>query len=128
MICSIYDFKSIVCILRESLISIYKLKNTLVNKEEKNHILYNYLNSKEFNTQITLILKSYKIMKDELEAEMRAMQNIWKKRARQIDNLTLNSMEIVASLNSIFSSLKGENLIGEDGIKSLQNLSNEENK
>ena len=68
--------------LRESIINSYKLKNALQNKDEKNHILYEYLNSKEFNTQITFILKTYQNMKEELEAEKRALQNIWKKKRK----------------------------------------------
>lgn len=42
-------------------------------------ISYTNTNSKEFNTQITFILKTYQNMKEELEAEKRALQNIWKK-------------------------------------------------
>lgn len=61
-------------------------------------------------------------MKEELEAEKRALQNIWKKRERAIENLSFNSTAIVSSLNAIFSDLQGGNLIGEEGIKSLENL------
>lgn len=50
------------------------------------------------------------------------MQNIWKKRERAIENLSFNSTAIVSSLNAIFSDLQGGNLIGEEGIKSLENL------
>lgn len=126
LICNFYEFKSIACVLREAIINHHKLKNALQNKDEKNHLLYEYLNSKEFNTQITLILKTYQTMKEELESEMRAMQNIWKKRAKAIDKLSFNSTAIVSSLNAIFSDLQGENLIGEDGLKSLENLAKDE--
>lgn len=127
LICTFAEFKGVLAVLRESVINAYKLRNALQNKDEKNHILYEYLNSKEFNTQITFILKTYQSMKEELEAEKRALQNIWKKRERAIENLSFNSTAIVSSLNAIFSELKGENLIGEDGLKSLENLAKDEN-
>lgn len=126
LICTFSEFKGVLAVLRESIINAYKLKNALQNKDEKNHILYEYLNSKEFNTQITFILKTYKNMKEELEAEKRALQNIWKKRERAIDNLSFNSTAIVSSLNAIFSDLQGKNLIGDEGIKSLENLGKDE--
>ncbi|EHS1054931.1 DUF2130 domain-containing protein [Campylobacter jejuni] len=126
LICAFNEFKGVLAVLRESIINSYKLKNALQNKDEKNHILYEYLNSKEFNTQITFILKTYQNMKEELEAEKRALQNIWKKRERAIENLSFNSTAIVSSLNAIFSDLQGGNLIGEEGIKSLENLAKDE--
>lgn len=127
LICTFAEFKGVLAVLRESVINAYKLRNALQNKDEKNHILYEYLNSKEFNTQITFILKTYQSMKEELEAEKRALQNIWKKREKAIENLSFNSTAIVSSLNAIFSELKGENLIGEDGLRSLENLAKDEN-
>lgn len=126
LICTFNEFKSAICVIRESIINFHKLKNSLENKEEKNHLLYEYLNSKEFSTQMTLILKTYQNMKEDLESEMRAMQNIWKKRARAIESLSFNSHSIVSSLNAIFGTLRGKNLIGEDGLKSLENLANKE--
>ncbi|EHU1160787.1 DUF2130 domain-containing protein [Campylobacter jejuni] len=126
LICTFNEFKGVLAVLRESIINAYKLKNALQNKDEKNHILYEYLNSKEFNTQITFILKTYQNMKEELEAEKRALQNIWKKRERAIENLSFNSTAIVSSLNAIFSDLQGGNLIDEEGIKSLENLAKDE--
>ncbi|EPZ9014285.1 DUF2130 domain-containing protein [Campylobacter coli] len=126
LICTFNEFKGVLAVLRESIINAYKLKNALQNKDEKNHILYEYLNSKEFNTQITFILKTYQNMKEELEAEKRALQNIWKKRERAIENLSFNSTAIVSSLNAIFSDLQSGNLIGEEGIKSLENLAKDE--
>ncbi len=122
LICTFSEFKGVLVVLRESIINAYKLKNALQNKDEKNHILYEYLNSKEFNTQITFILKTYQTMKEELEAEKRALQNIWKKRERVIENLSFNSTAIVSSLNAIFSDLQAKNLIGEEDLKSLENL------
>ena len=126
LVCTFSDFKGVLAVLRQSIINAFKLKNALQNKDEKNHILYEYLNSKEFNTQITFILKTYQNMKEELEAEKKAMQNIWKKRQRAIENLSFNSTSIVSSLNAIFSDLKGGNLIGDDGLKELENLAKDE--
>lgn len=80
MICTFNEFKGVLAVLRESIINAYKLKNALQNKDEKNHILYEYLNSKEFNTQITFILKTYQNMKEELEAEKGLCKIYGKKR------------------------------------------------
>lgn len=126
LICNFYEFKSIACVLREALINNHKLKNALQHKDEKNYLLYEYLNSNEFSTQITLILKTYQSMKEELESEMNAMQKIWKKRAKAIEKLSFNSTSIVNSLNVIFSDLQGRSLIGEEGLKSLENLAKDE--
>lgn len=48
------------------------------------------------------------------------------KRERAIENLSFNSTAIVSSLNAIFSDLQSGNLIGEEGIKSLENLAKDE--
>lgn len=48
------------------------------------------------------------------------------KKRKSYRNLSFNSTAIVSSLNAIFSDLQGGNLIGEEGIKSLENLAKDE--
>ncbi|MCX2683365.1 DUF2130 domain-containing protein [Campylobacter sp. MIT 21-1685] len=129
LVCNFKDFKNVVYVLREMMFAIYKVQSASYNKEQKNHILYEYLNSQEFSIQMSLLLNTYKTMREELEAEMRAVQNIWKKRQKQLESLSSSSNSIVTSLNLIFNDLNGKTLIGEDAMKQLENLSkDEENK
>lgn len=61
LICTFNEFKGVLAVLRESIINAYKLKNALQNKDEKNHILYEYLNSRNLTRKSLLYSKLTKI-------------------------------------------------------------------
>ena len=83
-ICSFDEFKGLCHVFRNFLIRISKAVVAQENKEDKMAMLYNYLTSPDFQSQFGAVVESYKQMGEDLEAEKRAMQRLWKKRENQI--------------------------------------------
>ena len=99
-ICSFEEFKGLCCVLRESVIQLHNAVASQDNKGDKMVMLYNYLTSNEFRLQIEAIVEGFVQMQQDLEAEKRALQSIWKKREKQIQKVLMNT-------NDMYSSVKG---------------------
>ena len=83
-ICSFDEFKGLCYVFRAHLIEMSKAVGTQENKKDKMAMLYNYLTSNEFQSQFGAVVEAYKQMGEDLDAEKRAMQRLWKKRENQI--------------------------------------------
>ena len=51
-----------------------------------------------------LLLKDLRMLRSDLEKEKRAMQNIWKKREKQIDKVMTNTINMYSSVEGIAGS------------------------
>ncbi|MDD6056213.1 MAG: DUF2130 domain-containing protein [Helicobacteraceae bacterium] len=107
-ICTFLEFKALVGILRENVISLHLAKSAQINRQDKMQLLYNYLTSVEFKMQIEAIVEGFSQMQSDLDAEKRAMQNIWKKREKQIQRVLENTIDMHASLKGIAGAAVGE--------------------
>lgn len=103
-ICSYEEFKALSAILREALIKISDTKSLQENKHEKSAVLYNYLTSTEFKFQIETIVNAFVSMQSDLEAEKRAMNKIWKKREKEIQNVISATSDMYGSIQGIAGS------------------------
>lgn len=83
-ICSFDEFKGLCYVFRAHLIQMSKAIVAEENKGDKKAMLYNYLTSPEFQSQLGAVVESYKQMREDLETEKLAMQRLWKKREKQI--------------------------------------------
>ncbi len=99
-ICTFEEFKALCFVLRESVVMLGEAVATQENKGDKMNMLYDYLTGNEFRQQIESIVEGFVQMNDDLEAEKRAMQGIWKKREKQIRKVLLNT-------NHMYHSVKG---------------------
>ncbi|MHA2040170.1 MAG: DUF2130 domain-containing protein [Promethearchaeota archaeon] len=99
-ICTFDEFKGLCVVLRQSLIQISNAISSQENKGDKMTMIYDYLTSNEFKLQIEAIVEGFTQMKIDLDSEKRSMQNIWKKREKQIEKVLLNT-------NHMYSSIKG---------------------
>lgn len=99
-VCTFEDFKSLVVVLRDSLINVDNALMSQENKGDKMVMLYDYLTSVEFKLQVEGIIEGYVQMKTDLESEKRSMSGIWRKREKQIDKVILNT-------NFMHNSIKG---------------------
>jgi hypothetical protein len=90
--------------LRESLIQISNAIASQENKGDKMQMLYDYLTGNTFRLQVEAIVEGFTQMKIDLESEKRAMQSIWKKREKQIEKVTLNTIDMHASIKGIAGS------------------------
>ncbi|MBL0049502.1 MAG: DUF2130 domain-containing protein [Bacteroidetes bacterium] len=103
-ICSFEEFKGLCTVLRESIIQISNAISSQENKGDKMHLLYDYLTGNTFRLQVEAIVEGFTTMKVDLESEKRAMQAIWKKREKQIEKVTLNTIDMHASIKGIAGS------------------------
>jgi hypothetical protein len=87
--------------LRVILMEAHKLKLVNTGRNEKMELLYNYLASGQFAQKIRTMLESFDAMRNDLEAEKRAMQKIWAKRQAQIDRVTNSMVTVVGELQAI---------------------------
>ncbi|MFN7600877.1 MAG: DUF2130 domain-containing protein, partial [Bacteroidota bacterium] len=84
-ICSFNDFKSLILVLRDSLIRVNEAYSSQTNKCEKTQMLYDYLMSNEFKLQIGSIIEGFTSLQDSYIKEKRAMERIWKEREKQLE-------------------------------------------
>lgn len=100
-ICTYEEFKALSYILRETLIKISDTKTMQENRHEKSALLYNYLTSTEFRFQFETIVNAFKSLKDGLESEKRAMNTLWKKREKEIQNVLSATCDMYGSIQGI---------------------------
>lgn len=100
-ICKFEEFKGLCAVLRQSIIQISTSISSQENKGEKMQMLYDYLTGNTFRLQVEAIVEGFSQMKSDLESEKRAMQNIWKKREKQIEKVTINTIDMHSSIKGI---------------------------
>ena len=100
-ICSYEEFKGLSAVLRESIIQISSAVASQENRGDKMHMLYDYLPSNTFRLQVEAIVEGFTQMKTDLDSEKRSMQRIWKQREKQIDKVTMNTIDMHASIKGI---------------------------
>jgi hypothetical protein len=100
-ICSYEEFKGLCNVLRESIVQISTAISSQENKGDKMHMLYEYLTGNTFRLQVEAIVEGFTQMKIDLESEKRSMQSIWKKREKQIEKVTVNTIDMHASIKGI---------------------------
>ncbi len=100
-ICTFDEFKALCAVLRDSIIKISIAISSQENKGDKMHMLYDYLTGNTFRLQVEAIVEGFSQMKADLESEKRAMQRIWKQREKQIEKVTINTIDMHGSIKGI---------------------------
>ncbi len=103
-VCSFSEFKSLAFALRDGLIKVKKVQDANENKGDKMQMLYSFLTGNEFKSQVEAIIEGFNILRSDLEKEKRAMQNIWKKREKQIEKVISNTINMYSSVEGIAGS------------------------
>ena len=75
---------------RDTLIGIAREKMIVEHQDDIKDLVYKYIMSQEFTMRLKRIVDAYVIMQQDLDAEKRAMNRIWSKRATQISNILEN--------------------------------------
>lgn len=94
------SFLSLAVALRALLIHVARASASQEGKNEKMEIMYSYLMGPEFRNRVEAIVESFVLMKNDLDAEKRAMKKIWSKREKQIEN-------VVTHLSGMHGDLQG---------------------
>lgn len=100
-VCSYSAALSLATILRLHLIQIGQIKKSLVGKDEKMEILYNYLAGSEFKNRIENIVSAFSSMQSDLESEKRSMERIWKKRGKELERVIMSTSGMYGDLQGI---------------------------
>ncbi|MDP4008482.1 MAG: DUF2130 domain-containing protein [Candidatus Peregrinibacteria bacterium] len=120
-ICSYQSALSLVTVLRLHLTQMSQVKQSLVGKDEKMELLYNYLSGSEFKNRIENIVSAFTSMQTDLDTEKRSMERLWKKRGKEIER-------VIMSTSGMYGDLQG--IVGASlpAIKSLELPSGEEDE
>ena len=89
--------------LREALVGVAQARSIDANRNASLGRLYDYLTSNEFNLRMRAVVEAFMQLKEDLDAEKRAMERIWTKRGKQIDVAALN----VAGMYGDFEAIVG---------------------
>jgi hypothetical protein len=89
--------------LRTGLIEVAAAKRATEGRQDKMEVLYNYLSGSEFRHRVQGIVESFVTLREDLEAEKRAMQRIWAKREKQLDRAVTHTASFYGDLSGIFA-------------------------
>lgn len=109
-VCTFEEFKGLSAVLRESVIQISSLVATQENKGEKKEMLYNFVTSNAFKSQIDAMNETFSQMREDLHKERTSMQRLWAQREKQIEKLSLNTSHNLGAIEGIIG-----NVIQHDG-------------
>ncbi len=91
-------------VLREQLIRMHQLRQSLVAKDEKMEVLYTYLTSSEFRDKIQNIVESFQLLKNGLDSERRSMERIWATREKQLERIIGNTSRLYGDMHGLLGS------------------------
>jgi hypothetical protein len=87
--------------LRTALIEIAAAKRSVEGRNDKMEMLYSYLSGQEFRHRVEGIVEAFVTLREDLEAEKRAMQRIWAKREKQLERATAQTAGMYGDLSGI---------------------------
>jgi hypothetical protein len=98
------DFPSAVgmaYILRAGLIDVALARASVVGKNEKMEMLFEYLSGVEFRNAIQGVIESFSQMRNDLESEKRAVERQWAKREKQATKAIVNMARMYGGIQGI---------------------------
>ena len=115
-VCSFEEFKGLSAVLRESVIQISSLVATQENKGEKKEMLYHFVTSNAFKSQIDAINDTFLQMREDLHKERTYMQRTWAQREKQLEKLSLNTSHNLGAIEGILGNLLTQDELSESSI------------
>ena len=100
-VCKFKELESLVYVLRKLLLQKQTILASQDNKGSKMEMLYDYLTGPEFGNRITAIVETFSTMKEDLDREKRQLASSWKKREKQIEIMTDNTISLHANVKAI---------------------------
>ena len=87
--------------LRLHISEMYTVKQSLVGRDEKMAVLYQYLSGAQFKNRIENIVMAFMNMKQDLESEKRSFQRIWNKREKELEKVVMSTSSLYGDLQGI---------------------------
>ncbi len=119
------DFATVIPLavaLRQGLITAAVARQAEVGRQGKMEQLYQFLTSVEFRQRIEGVVEAFKSLREDLEAEKRALQKHWARREKQIEQALTHTAMLYGGVQGIV----GQNALPD--IAPLQLPSPEENQ
>lgn len=91
-------------LLRRAVMQVAQARSVAANKDEKLEFLYQYLSSDTFRHRFEAYAETIKGMEEDLMAERRSMERVWKKREMQIRRAIDNMAKMYGELQGIMGS------------------------
>lgn len=86
---------------RFALVKESQLKNSLVGKQEKKEIVWQYLQSNQFRQRVEAIIEAFNTLKEDLDKEKRMYINLWAKREKQIEQVINNTVGMYGDMQGL---------------------------
>lgn len=90
--------------LRQTLVEVANARQALVGQQDKMSLMYEYLMGPAFRHRIQAVVEAFTQMQEDLEAEKRAINKQWSKRAAQIDRVMQATTGMYGDLQGIAGS------------------------
>lgn len=113
------DFATIIPLavaLRQGLVAAAMARQAELGRQGKMEQLYQFLTSVEFRQRVEGVVESFKALRDDLEAEKRALQKHWARREKQLDQAISHTALIYGGIQGIV----GQNALPEIPVLQLE--------
>lgn len=87
--------------IRLALVREAQIKSSVVGKNEKMEIIWNYLSSSQFVQKVEAIVEAFSTMREDLEKEKRMYTQLWAKREKQIERVINNTIGMHGELQGL---------------------------
>lgn len=122
-ICEYGCFMGVATALRSKLIEVAAVKMSMVGKNEKMDVLYNYLSGTEFKHRVEAIIEAFRSMQEDLKKERAWFMAKWAKQEKNIGKVIDNTYGMHGDLQSII----GKSLVEIEGMDMLPPAEDEDN-
>lgn len=95
---------SLALALRVILIQVASTRELEQGKSDKKELVYHYVTGPEFRNRVCAIIEGFSSMREQLEAEKRAMTRIWDRRAKEIERIISNTAGMYGDLEGLSGS------------------------
>jgi len=100
-VASLRTWPALALALREQLIQVAFAHAASEGKNEKMELMYRYLAGDQFCGRVHGIVEAFTEMHQQLHRERRAMERLWKERAKQIERVVTNTMGLYGEMRGI---------------------------
>jgi len=87
--------------IRYHLVEMARAQRSLVGRDEKMEMLYQYLSGNQFKSRVENIVSAFRSMKEDLEKEKRAFERMWSKRDKEIERVISNTTGMYGDMQGI---------------------------
>ncbi len=100
-ICSFFEVKSLVSVLRNAILKIAEIKKFQENKGDRMNAIYDYVTGLEFRRSLQMMRENFRTLQLQLDKEKEEFEKSWQKKKKMIQTIIDNSSHISGSIEGI---------------------------